>query len=138
MYDGSRDQATEGFANPFNRYFDSYHSFFPDLETVFGSKGNFFDQKSFSTPVVQINPPFDETVISNCAEKVYKLLSEGATNTFVFTLPFWSDMSSLIKLENSKWTKSIVEYGKGDLEFVDHMTGQKIFPCVIVEITLSN
>ena len=138
VYDGSKEAATEGFANPFNRYFTQYCSFFPDLEVRFGSKGSFFDQQSFSTPVVQINPPFDQSVMARSFEHVYKLLAGGATNTFIFTIPDWDDFPELAKLENSKWTKTIVGFDKGELEFIDHMTGQKIFPCGIVEITLSN
>jgi hypothetical protein len=138
VYDGPKEAATEGFANPFNRYYDSYCSFFPDLEARFGSKGSFFDQQSFSTPVVQINPPFDEQLISTAAEHVYKLLTAGATNSFVFTVPNWTDFPALVRLENSKWTKNIIEYEKGELEFIDHMTGQQFSPCSILEITLSN
>ena len=139
VYDADKDSATEGFANPFNRYFNNYCSFFPDLEVRFGSKGSFFDQQSFSTPVVQINPPFDVTVMSRAFEHVYKLLAAGATNVFTLTIPDWDDFPELAKLENSKWTHGrIVAYEKGELEFIDHMTGQKFSPCGIVEITLSN
>jgi hypothetical protein len=69
---------------------------------------------------------------------VYKLLAEGATNTFVFTVPGWEDYQPLIKLENSKWTHNIRDFPKGDLKFLDHMTGKTITPCDIVQVVLGN
>jgi hypothetical protein len=138
IYKGDKSSATEGFASAFNHYFSEYCSAFPDLEAVFGSKGSFFEQVKFDTPVVFINPPFDESVLSSAFERVYKLLAEGATNTFVFTVPGWEDYQPLIKLENSKWTHNIRDFPKGDLKFLDHMTGKTITPCDIVQVVLGN
>ena len=53
------DCILEGFASAFNHYFDNYCSAFPDLESPFGSKGSFFDNKDWNYNCVFINPPFD-------------------------------------------------------------------------------
>lgn len=137
LYTDSPTDATEAFAHPFNRYYQRYCSFFPDLERRFGSLGSFFQQTSFSTPTVQLNPPFDQTLMARAFEHVYQLLESGATNRFVFTVPNWSDFPELERLQTSEWTRSVVRYAKGDLLFIDHASGCEIAPCPIVEVTLS-
>jgi hypothetical protein len=137
LYKGEKNSACEGFASAFNHYYDNWCGLFPDLETVFGSNGPFLEQKSFESEVVYINPPFDETVMAESMEHVYRLLAGGAENVFVFTLPDWPDYEPLLRLENSKWTHDIQGFKKGELKFVDHVTGKIIFPCDIAQLVLS-
>jgi len=138
VYEGEKDTAAEGFASAFNSYFSSYYSLFPDLEAPFGSRGSFFDAECFDAPIVQVNPPFDEELIDSVVERVFQLIDAGATNTFIVTLPLWNDVQGLVQLRASQWTRAIREYDKGKLPFVDAMTGKTIYPCKIVEVTLSN
>lgn len=129
------DQA-EGFASAFNHYFDEYCSCFPDLEYYFGSQGSFWEQKEFVSPIVQVNPPFDATVIKRAVEKVVEMLNEGATNQFVFTVPHWKEFEALNLLRSSIFFQKEVLYEKGTLLFKNHMTADTLYPCDIIEILL--
>lgn len=137
VYEGGKDTAAEGFASAFNSYFSSYYSLFPDLEAPFGSRGNFFDAESFDAPIVQVNPPFDVCTCLNTVMFIFKLLEGGASNSFIMTFPNWQDFPALTELKTSPWTREIREYKKGELQFINHMTGKRIYPCGIVQVILS-
>jgi len=148
------DDVTEGFGSAFNHYFNSFCSAFPDLESVYGSRGSFFDQTEFYTSIIYVNPVFDQSIIILSIEKVFGYLeqlkqtklddaaadsgtSETMSRTFVFTLPDWTDFPELDLLVNSKWTTKVNRYKKGELPFVDHMNNKKvIYPCAILEVIL--
>lgn len=127
-------QALEGFASAFNHYFDRFCSAFPDLETPFGSRGSFFEMKSWHPdqvgPVVFVNPPWCETVLNLAARRVLdhlSNLSQGASQvpqTFVFTYPGWKkDFAILDELRRSEFCVKYNEYPPGQLYFLDHMPG---------------
>lgn len=131
--------STEGFASAFNHYFDRFCSAFPDLEKPFGSMGSFFDNSSWTTYEVYINPPFDEVLMANAFERIYKYLQndQNEPHKFLFTIPNWDGFPALDDLKKSEWTTSVVIHKKGDLPFIDYMNNKKIiYPCDIAEVIL--
>jgi hypothetical protein len=130
-----RDQCAEAFASSFNHYFDEYCSAFPDLETVFGSRGSFFDVNEWYHDIVFVNPPFDVNLMSTV---IYKVMhdSERMKNKFIFTIPNWSDMEAIKDLIKFKNTTNVKLFKKQELCFINHMTGNRVYPCDILEITL--
>ena len=135
------NQSTEGFASAFNRYFDNYCSAFPDLESVFGSRGSFFDTKTWSTDIVYINPPFDEVLMSLSMQRIYQYLRENPESKikFIFTLPNWPNWDSLEQLKKSEWTidSKVFLKSERELPFIDYMNDCIIiYPCDIAEVYL--
>lgn len=132
--------STEGFASAFNHYFDRFCSAFPDLERPFGSMGSFFDNSNWETYEVYVNPPFDEVLMENAFERIYKYLQESKEpHKFYFTIPNWDTFPALDKLKKSEWTTSVVIHKKGDLPFIDYMNNKRIvYPCNIAEVILES
>lgn len=139
----------EAFATPFNRYFNTYCSAFYDLECHLGSLGSFFniDLKEIQLKypdihTVSINPPFDDSLISMSIDKVIEYLKykEDAevpnTLQFLLTIPDWKEFACMENVIQSKWCKEVRRYKKGELVFIDYMSGKQIYPCDIVEIVL--
>lgn len=122
----------EAFASSFNNYFDCYYSAFPDLETPFGSLGSFFDVKEFPKNKIYVNPPFDESIMSQTMNKIKTFNKSNISFDCVF--PDWKDYDELTefkKLGNS------IYYTKGELPFIDYMNNNKIiYPCNIVKILI--
>ena len=122
------DQVTEGFASAFNHYFPKYCSVFPDLEP---SLGSFFEQKSWSTPIVVINPPFDESLMDEVFTRIL-----DKPNKFILTLPHWKDWVGLQKLLHHPRVTSSKIYPKGTLPFVTP-DGRTIYPVEIIEVIIN-
>lgn len=81
----------ECFASPFNHFLDNYCSIYED-DTVFGSKGNFFDYiRHLTTNKIPmrliINPPYIEKIVEEAAAAVTTYLSEvpGADAILVYS-----------------------------------------------------
>ncbi len=132
----------EGFASAFNHYFDHFYSAFPDLETCFGSKGSFFNVKEIKEDTtVFINPPFDESLMTETMIHIYNHLNNLNDLIFIVTLPNWKDYPELEKFKVSKYVKKCDIYIKGKMPFIDYMnikeTNKIIYPCDICEIILS-
>lgn len=127
-----KDSATEAFASAFNHYYNDYHSAFPDLEAVFGSKGSFYNAVNFSKQVVHLNPPFDETIFRLAKEKVDSFKARGSNATFIFTVPDWRDFPTLDELKTN--AKSWKRYEKNELPFYNSATDEIQYPVEIVEI----
>ena len=139
----TKDMCTEGFGTSFNRYFDNYCSAFPDLESVFGSKGSFFNISEWTTSIVYVNPPFDKTVMDLAIDRVIQYIEshQSSKQLFIFTLPNWPQWEHLIKLKNSRYTTDFKIYLKVDksLPFIDYMNDCKIiYPCDIAEVFLGD
>jgi hypothetical protein len=137
------EDATEAFASGFNHYCHNFCSAFPDLELPLGSMGSFFnpERPKWTTPLVMINPPFDESLIEEAVTRfIQDCQSEdelGECRNYLFTLPNWTDMSALGRLRALPWFDSEHIYRKGELPFINHMNGKIIYPCDICEIKLS-
>ncbi|CAF0995189.1 unnamed protein product [Didymodactylos carnosus] len=135
------DSVTEGFATPFDHYFDEYCSPFPDLEIPFGSKGCFFSVSNWTTKVVYVNPPFDETLMTCAFNRIYEQIRNDETRRkYIFTLPDWKDFTALNTLKQCIWINEIKTYRKGQLYFISYYGDciKEISPCDIAEITLMN
>lgn len=96
----------EGFASPFNSRFlelgidIKFCSLF-NVDKVFGSAGNFFEQKLEGK--WQINPPFIEEILNKTSKKV---LSEMKNDLDVFfLLPYWTDLTAYIDLDKSEYKR---------------------------------
>jgi Phosphorylated CTD interacting factor 1 WW domain len=77
----------ECFASPLNCRYSSYCSAFPDTDTVFGSKGSFFDFYP-SRGSYEVNPPFIESVMTAAVQHAHSLLEKSSDAlSFVFIMP---------------------------------------------------
>jgi hypothetical protein len=138
----------ECFASAFNHYFDQYYSAFPDLESVFGSRGCFFKADWERDPqgmTYYLNPPFDPSLIELCVDRVSDVLKHALVKKarFIFTIPgTWTDFPALEKLKKSSWRVEVTDYKKGELPFIDYMAKKEcdiiIYPTDICEIILTN
>lgn len=118
--------AHELFASIFNCYFNSYCSLFPDLEQHFGSKGNFNDFEIISGLYVA-NPPFDEEVAKNMANKLVSIL-KSQTNYIgiLITLPAWDNFEALSILEKSTFQSMKVFVPKNKINFFNYYENKSI------------
>lgn len=92
----------EGFACPLNSTLPKFFSLFPDVDSKFGSQGNFLT--STLTPgVYAINPPYIEGVMVEVVKKVFELLERDAKSVCFFLLPYWMDSPGIIPLVESKY-----------------------------------
>ena len=146
------DRNLECFSNIFNRSLSLFCTCFPDLEKASGSLGSFFDLdlKKFPDMNFQINPPFDETIMKLCAEKVISHLKQNEASItqnqqFIFTFPDWKDSEAINLLRvNSHFIKEIKQFKKGELGFIDYNKKNSkqefniIYPCNIIEIVYAN
>jgi phosphorylated CTD-interacting factor 1 len=81
--------AHECFASPFNCYFRSFCSAFPDTDRPFGSKGSFFYFQP-RTGSFEVGPPYTVEVMENTAKWVETLLqSSKLPLSFVVCVPDW-------------------------------------------------
>lgn len=82
------DVKMELFGSAMNTYCESYCSLFTDLESRFGSHGDFFD---FDLPPGRYwcNPPFDDTIMTRAGEKIVERLRSDAPYCFLVTIPVW-------------------------------------------------
>ncbi len=135
----TKRDGTEAFASVFNHYFDIFCTAFPDLEAPFGSIGSFFEITEWQTERIFVNPPFDETLMTEVVHKVILDLDQATRkHEFILTLPNWKDMDILKELKTNPFTIKYKEYKKGELPFKDYMKNKIIYPVDIVEICLSN
>ena len=135
----SSDKGIEAFSSVFNKYFDSFCSAFPDLESIFGSRGSFFDlDLSKETKTIYINPPFDEAIMINIFIKIDEYKNSSLKNSlkFVCTFPRWKDFSQLNKFIKKDYVKKVTFYKKGELPFIDYQKNKLIYPCDIVELII--
>lgn len=81
----------ECFASPFNYSNSNYCSLFKS-DSVFGSKGNFFDYiKKLDVPCrLLVNPPYVEKIMAKTANVVLDYLARVPNSEAVFMLPAWN------------------------------------------------
>lgn len=123
----------EAFASPLNsKMLDfkdgSFYSLFPDTDTVFGSKGNFFDHQlatpgnpslmgAMSGAAWEVNPPFMESSLTQAARKVLNGLQEAKDNnsmlSFFFASPAWTDAEFYRLLSTSPFKRFETRLEKG-------------------------
>lgn len=94
---------TECFASPLNVYLDSYYSIFPDTDTIFGSRGSFFDA-DFPEGAYEVNPPFMISIIDKTVDKIFSFLElKSKRYLFLIILPHWSDAEFYDRLNKCPW-----------------------------------
>lgn len=113
----------ELFASPFNAYFRTFCSIFPDIELVFGSVGNFFEFNLVDGASYVANPPFDETVITAMATRLIDQLSRVST-TVIVSLPAWDDLEGHDLLVASQYAKQeLINIG---IAYMNEITGETV------------
>lgn len=134
------DDVREGFANAFNHYFVRWHSAFPDLESVYGSLGSFFEASEFTEKTILCNPPFDLSVMLRTIEvakaHLERAKKQGKSQKFVLTFPAWKDVPEFNDLKDHPMQVEYRIIPKNETRFIDYMNGKIIKPCDILEVTL--
>lgn len=79
----------ECFGTPLNTSLDNFCGPFPDIETLFGSCGNFMEFQFESGKRYTFNPPYDPDLMTETTRKMLTMLRE-TPNVCVFALfPIW-------------------------------------------------
>jgi hypothetical protein len=147
----------EGFASPLNSglslFGGKFCSMFKDVDGVFGSLGNFFDQTLYTEPVDTIdlkkinicvdkipsklvdpkhwiiNPPFINSILGRVSSKILSELNTASNLKInvmiVYVLPTWIDFYGYINIQNSAFLKYTQQLEKGN-HFYEHLGGRKI------------
>eukprot|EP00439_Symbiodinium_sp_Y106_P063465 s1697_g9.t2 len=82
----------EAFASPLNTLAGAgyYHSAFSDVDSLFGSRGSFFEA-SILEGVVEVNPPFDEAIVWRtavfCQQCLERATADKKMLVFVVVIP---------------------------------------------------
>jgi hypothetical protein len=102
----------ECFASPFNiAQLDSpYCSLWPQMEQLFGSRGNFFQMK-FKEGIFEANPPFEPKFIASIFPVIEEALARAKLSLiFVVIIPHWKDNAGWQGFESSKFKHYRVEW----------------------------
>ncbi|CAA9990200.1 phosphorylated CTD interacting factor 1 WW domain-containing protein, putative [Plasmodium knowlesi strain H] len=88
----------ECFSSPLNAVLPSYCSFFPDIDTFFGSSGNFFEFP-LRSGAYEVNPPFDVYLINQLIVYIlHHLKKEENELTFFLVIPMLQDKNYFFEL----------------------------------------
>lgn len=115
----------ELFGSSFNCFYKHYCSLFYDLESYYGSKGNFFNIDIIKGFYVA-NPPFDATIMKNMALKLVESLNNSNEDLSVFiTIPDWDKpeyggFECLDILRKSELIQYIEKIDKNRVVFFDY------------------
>ena len=125
----------ESFASAINFNSEHFCSLYPDLESIFGSFGNFFET-DFIKGCFNFNPPFQEDIINLGIEKImYHLENSKEKLTFIITIPVWdtigkkqfgiedqySDLPIISKIRKSKFLIKIEPINKKNFDYHDYI-----------------
>jgi len=127
------DITTEGFGSPLNSRMmmitdgapNSFCSLFPDVDTIFGSCGNFFAQK-WAGRRVFINPPFIGFLILDVLQILETALKSDARGLFIVVFPEWEHEECYRAFKNSKYLKYMHIFEKKHHHYVSGL--EKIMP----------
>lgn len=140
----------ELFGTSFNTI-KPYCSPFPDVEALFGSRGNFFHYDI--TPGIYVaNPPFDEVLMEKMAEKLLVVLDTTPNVLFIINIPVWDSVTQeKYRLKNYRMrfkayellhgSKYLVEskvLDKNKYQFYDYFSDKNIGVCHVHFMLLSN
>lgn len=116
----------ECFSSPLNSNFSTFCSLFPDVDSKFGSIGNFFEAvQHFGSGNYMANPPFIEEIMNQAVIAVLELLDRTQSTVFMY-LPHWTDCFYINAIRNSKWLIDLHELPKGKHRTYDHIKGTDI------------
>lgn len=88
----------ELYGSAINVISNYYCSLFYDIEKYFGSQGNFFDIE-LKQGIYWCNPPYDDSIMTNTAIKLIKILEIYKNIAFIITIPIWDKKTQYHKLE---------------------------------------
>lgn len=114
----------EAFASPLNCFMPTYCSLFPDTDSFFGSRGDFFRLRPVSG-AFEVNPPFVHSVLKQAASYMLELLAEAerleSDLTFVFITPGWGDASWFLDTTSpsNRFHSGHVTVRKNEHEYLD-------------------
>jgi hypothetical protein len=78
----------ELFGSAINTISDNYCSLYYDIERYFGSHGDFFNI-NIEQGIYWCNPPYDDTIMNNTADKLVNILESKNNIIFLVTIPIW-------------------------------------------------
>lgn len=125
----------ESFASAINFNSNYFCSLYPDLESIFGSFGNFFEVE-FIKGCFNFNPPFQEDIINLGINKIFYHLENSKEDlTFIITIPVWdtigkklfgiedkySDLPIINKIRESKFLVKIEPIDKKNFDYHDYI-----------------
>ncbi len=82
----------ELFGSPINTCSQQYCSPFYDIEYIFGSAGTFFNFE-FSPGVYSLDPPYDDTIMTEAIKRAIEALENIKEITFICCIPVWDEVS---------------------------------------------
>jgi hypothetical protein len=98
----------ELFGSAINTISTNYCSLFYDIEKYFGSNGSFFDIK-LDSGIYWCNPPYDDTIMTNTANKLVEFLDSDKEVAFLVTIPIW-DVYTQNKMKESNTNDLVRNY----------------------------
>jgi len=107
----------ELFGSAINTLSINYCSLFYDIEKYFGSSGDFFDIK-IESGIYWCNPPYDDTIMLNAANKLIQILESNKNVVFLVTIPIW-DILTQQKIRDDNIDQIIRNYNS-NTESKDH------------------
>lgn len=132
------DDVTEGFAAHYNHFFQNWCSAFEE-EKILGSLGSFFELNEYPTKTIYVNPPFDQTLLEQSVKHVLEILNNTKKHyIFIFTFPYWKDLSIFPSIFSCKFFSKKTIFKKGTLNFIDYMKNKIVCPCDIIEFIMKN
>lgn len=154
----SRGYRKEAFASPLNsklrgRANTEYFSLFPDVDTQFGSAGDFFSanlQEHRAGGHWIVNPPFVEQIMYATVEKIVAHLdwevdhhcnpdvkAPGST-TFLLLVPRWTDGAAFRAAKTSVYTRAMIRLDPGTYQFeqLDNKCFSAPFACTLFLMSL--
>jgi len=123
----------EGFGSPLNTTLPSFSSAWPKYETIFGSRGSYFDLVFEPTHTYTFSPPADLQLMNDGIAKMLAALDATPDLLFIVDVPIWDPQtqaklgmkvskSRFIGVENifaSKYLRSAATMSK-DYKFYDY------------------
>lgn len=126
VFDAMRDKfsvSQENYASPFNCYFRTFNSAFPDTDVFFGSRGSFYDF-SPQTGSFETGPPYTEEVMERMIYHLESLLRSpdaGPLSFFVF-VPDWREplqvCQQIMESKEFPFTREIIHLNGGKYFYV--------------------
>lgn len=126
----------ELFGSAINTVSSNYCSLFYDIEKFFGSNGNFFDIH-LESGVYWCNPPYDDTIMSNAANKLVSILKTDIDIAFIVTIPIW-DSYTQTKMKDNNIDKIIRNSNSetNEMNHSDFQTYSKLKPYIKDELII--
>lgn len=126
----------ELFGSAINTVSMNYCSLFYDIEKYFGSNGNFFDIQ-LDSGVYWCNPPYDDTIMTNTADKLISILNTDKEIALIITIPIW-DVYTQAKMKTQNIDKIIRNSNKdtNSSQHTDFQIYSKLKPFIKDELII--